>query len=476
MSSNNRFRIGELLRHYLSGAPRVTEGQYGAIKDSQTYLYGKPDSFGFLPLAVDDIDTFGVADFRPSVRDGESWRHIATRHLDPFFNFTFNTEATADNVLATQLREAGCEGDCEFACANTPESFVRLTLAALEIQFPGGLGADLGDQDYRNLITARGQIFYYNYRRLTQIQDAAVGDGLNWILGLQVAAAALMLVVTLAGGFVAAPAWLAPLLISHVHDVADAVLRPFVVIFILILALVVYKRIGIAHLVEKAHGRFEHVTEAANAGIFRCAQRRQDALIHTADAFLAELSLSKGSTGRARRTHWADESSRWIELLLWFQGRIGGNHAYFLASAILNQMIEPTIKGRAQFDAAVRTLVFGAVYIAAGVAGVTAALAGMIRDRGIHCEDILYLAILAVLTVMAFWMIHRRVAYLEPEAIHRAFHSHGFASLKGAAEAQIPAKLARLMRQDRNRQLDEGRVHVWRDEAPDMDDDDPSRA
>lgn len=466
MSNSTQLTIRTLIHHYVSGTPQVANNYYGTIRDNQRYLYTAPDAFGFVGLAVTDLDTFGISDFRPIVRDGQSWRHIVTHHLDPFFNFTLNTEATADNALAVRLREAGCGEDCEFAAANTPESFIRLTLLGLEIQFPGGLGADLGDQDYRNLITARGQLFFHNRRRLNDIHYQATGRGLGWVVALSVAVMVPMLLLLVA----ASPLWDRLTSIPR-QEVEDAALVIFGILILFGLPLLVFVCNDIRHELEKARGRFAHVTEAASAAIFRCAQRRQEGLSRTAEAIIAELSLAKGSDwgGRARR--WAAESSRWTELLLWFQGRIAANHAFFLSSAMLNQMIEPTLRGKAQVEAATGSAGLLAAYVLATAAGGAAMVARWVLYGAGCWADAGWLGMACGLFAVGRWLVHRRVAYLEPETVYEVLQSQAFAGLKGPAEAQIPAKLARMMRQDRNRQLYDHQVHVG-DEDQEEDDDD----
>ncbi len=464
--SNHRFRISTLLRHHISGTPQVANNYYGTIKDSQRYLYKTPDDFGYLSLAVTDIDTFGITDLRPSVRDGEAWQHIVTSHLDPYFNFNLNTEATEGNLLAEKLRQAGCEGDCEFARADTPESFIRLTLATIEIKFPGGLGGDLGDQDFRNLISARGQILYYNYRRLNDIHEEEVGTGIRWVVGFAIVAAGLMVARTLADAIIDPRLplhnWLPQLAGMSRDGIEQSGLGGLIAIAVLAIPILGYVGNTLVHHLQKAHGRFVHATEAANATIFRCAQRRQDSLSRTADAIIAELSLGRGSRSGEKSRLWANESSRWTELLLWFQGRISGNHAFFLASAMMNQMVEPTIRSKAQTDAATRSA--GGITVF-GLAGLVGAIAILVRIFACHATwswvDIAFVVLMIVLGFAGRWMLHRRVAYLEPETIYEIMQSHAFAGLKGASEAQIPAKLARLIRQDRNRQLYESHVHVW---------------
>ena len=429
--------IADTLHGYIDkitdGTLRTTRDICEADRERLHYLYSETRT-GFLQIANTDLLNKTVDDYRPIVLDDDQWTQFHQARLDPFF-------AEVIDLSPRGTLNAHLAPDSHM----TPETLIRLSLGRIETQFPGGLesdiatGAAFGDQDVRDLITAKGLIIYANHIHLHQSRRNNIAKLYHHAV---VTAACLLIWVAgttvfgdpLAGfglwAFTPTPAFLTVSIAAfHIRSV----------------------------FIRRRHralaDQFNAATRLSCATVSKCAILRQDHLIHASRAMLEITNNGKEdywAEGKLRR--WTEVNEKWCELIFWFNGRITANANFAFIRAKLIGMTLEGLAAAARFEAlklTAGTLAWLVIVAAVGAFLVAVAL----------WQDTLPAPALSLLIGLGYliWQTLRLHALLrpveEPEAVAEILHTDSLQRMKSDKDARLHEDVARFMKREKLKQL-----------------------
>jgi hypothetical protein len=428
--------IADTLHGYIDkitdGTLRTTRDICEAERERLSYLYSETRT-GFLQIGNTDLINKTVDDYRPIVLDDAQWVQFHQDRLAPYF-------AEAIDLSPRGTLNAALPADSHM----TPETLIRLSLGRIESQFPGGLADGMtsdifGDQDVRDLISAKGLVIYANHNHLHQSRRGNIaklyrhalvtaGCALIWTAGIT------LLGDPLAGfglwALMPVPAFLVMSVIAF-HT----------------------RSIFIRRRHRALADQFNAATRLSCATVSKCAILRQDHLIHACRAMLEITNSGKEdywAEGRLRR--WAEVNEKWCELIFWFNGRIAANANFAFIRA---KLIGMTLEGLAA-QARLLALKLTAGTLAALIMMTAAAyllLAAGLWQRALPAAALSLLIGLGYL-IWQTLRLHTLLRPLEdPEAVAEILHTDSLQRMKSDKDARLHEDVARFMKREKLKQL-----------------------
>ncbi len=415
-----------VLKTYLDkitdGTLRTTRDICEADRTRLAYLYTTTRT-GFLQIRNTDLINKTIDDYKAVVLNDPHWEHFHHDKLDCYFGEQI--DLTPCGTLNADMKTGSM----------TPEALICLSLGRIEKQFPGGLmtggeDADFGDQDVRDLISAKGLVFYANHQHLYQARRDNVAKLYRHAAGTgAIALAALVPVAIFAnplGGYGVAitPALLlASVIAFHVRSI--------------------FTRRRHRALADQ----FNAAIRLSCATVSKCAILRQDSLINACHVMFEITNNGKEDywvEGRLRR--WTEVNEKWCELIFWLNGRINANANYaFIRSKLIGMTLEGLV-AQAQF----RALLLTAGWLSVLGLLTAASLIAVCLGQWPAAAFIPYAAYM-------WWQMLRLHVLIRaddtPDAVAEILNTDSLNTMKGHKEAKLHEEVAHFMKREKLKQL-----------------------
>ena len=397
---------------------------------------------GFLQIKNTDLATRSAEDLKAIVADDAHWEHFHHARLDPCF-------AEDVDLSPTGTLNAGFRTD-----HMTPEIVIRLALGRIETRFPGGAknedGSedDLGDQDLRDLISAKNLVIHANHQWLHTQRRENVEKLYRHAVVFAAVAVAWIATTTLWGNPLSGHSW--PVIAT----------LPAAGLMIMAVAAFHVRSVFIRRRHRALADQFNAATRLSCATVAKCAILRQDNLIHAGHVIFELTNSGKEdywAEGRLKR--WAEVNEKWCELLFWLNGRLSANADFAFLRAKLIGMTLEGLAAKARFEALRLSLVW--LIALAALTGIDLALVVTgLMSQSLPVEA---LAFLAYAGWMAFQMLrlHGLIRGFDaPEAIGEILTSDSLQRMKGYRDGQLHAEMAHFMKREKLKQLYAERTRV----------------
>lgn len=361
---------------------------------------------GYLQIKNTDLLTHGIDEYRAIVTDDARWEPFLHAKLEPYFT---------ERLDLTPLN------------AGTPEALIRLDLGRIETQFPGGMGADYGDQDVRDLIAAKGLVLYHDYTHLTSARRGHIAKLYRY--GAAVAALAVL--------------WLVVAGLFHINSAVPVLLvaLPLAVAAFHLMSILTRRR-------HRALGdQFNAAVRQSAATVSKCAIIRQDALIFASRAMFEIANSGKEDYwAQGRLKAWTEVNEKWFELIFWLNGRVAANASFaFIRSKLIGMTLEG-LRAEARFEALAMT----ARWLAALVAPAAASLLWLVHAPA----DVMALYVYTGWMTWQYVRLHRLIdARDTPEAVTEVLSGDSLCRMKGHPDARLHEEVARFMKREKLKQL-----------------------
>ena len=423
------------------GTLRTTQDLYAADHDRLRPLCSETRT-GYLQINNTDLLSHTLDDYRRIVSDDALWDQFVATKLDCYFSERVDLSPLGDMLAPKPDPDADPTMPPEKdPRPMSPESLIRLSLGRIESQFPGGLGQDYGDEDLRDLISAKGMVMYHNYRHL----HAARRQHITKLYRYGVVVAGLAL------------AWLAlatmlpynPLHLPRLHlDNWRQTLASPVVVGLPVAVIAFHLMSILTRRRHRALGdQFNAATRLSSATVGKCAIVRQDAMIFAAHAMFEMANSGKEdywAQGRLKR--WTEVNAKWCELIFWLNGRVAGNANYvFIRSKLIGMSLQG-LHAQARFDSLKTTTAYLGLLALILVAALPLAVHNPVE-----------FAITAVFSAYMAWQILRLHGLIDardvPDAVAEVLHSDSLQTMKSPREARLHEEVARFMKREKLKQL-----------------------
>ncbi len=448
--------LGDLFHHYGNGTDRVIGNYHNYLTRRLGYLFETQCARGiridqFASPKCLELLTYGIDTYRHIVEDDDSWTQLSETRLAAYFTYQPTADIHNDVRLLEKLREEECPES--ILTYNTPETYVRVSLARIELQFPGGLEGDIGDEDYRHVVLSRDLCFHHN------LQALYIGREKQTIVSYRtasavIAAATIVLAFLTTGNSFLGRISLSDLPLKHIATWSEVFRTPMFAVAVVSIIALTFCLLRLLHVFEVTADRFGAATKPVSMTAAQYAHERQSALIALADSLINDLNEGKEeAVMRGRSLEWAEQGQRLSELLDWVAARIEHNHAFACQSSSLLGMVTPSLSTQSRSRVEGSYFVYMTITGSALVAGFGLTVMSAMSEAGLTWSQAWW-GVIALATLGFNFVTKRKQSRALPaNMLDDALHSEGFGQLPGPADAQITKKRAILARHDRFRRL-----------------------
>jgi hypothetical protein len=286
-----------------------------------------------------------------------------------------------------------------------PLRFDLLQAEMIERRFPGGRNRDIGDGDFRDLITGLRVSFASNFTRLVVRRR-------RWQLYLS---ALVVIAAALAATFGGQIPYATPAAYSVF------VTAPFVLLFIF------------GHQTN----RYNSALEESCANVRTGAQMRQQELVALLPLIFAEVDRQKFELKTQRRLEqWPIETKKWSKIAFWIDGRVENNELFTQLEMWRTRRINFFVRLAGLFVAVIIAIAFGVgLAVAAPMAGID-----------------LMLTLAGVLSIASILFLTVKFALPSFDLIERTLKTE---NMKGSSDTKLDEQVADFMYREKSSHLHE---------------------